>query len=1245
MSRCAIVLAALAALLAPAAAHADPITFVALAAPYIGGTLAAFIASNAVTIGFIAVNVFGAAAGRRKQRAAANRARAAAAAALQDRSALLLQAIPAQRVIYGRCIVGGDIVAIFASDKTGYRQDGTTYTKPDAYKHLVIALASHQVQAINEVYIEGVAVGTLDGSGWPTSGDFYRDTAAVTQSRTVMIGPGASLTVPEPVLAILSAYYSGGVGIDISYTDVTPTLSGGNTIITNPNGTFAIEVNYTIATSSAPRGTVRIQKHLGTAGQTVDTYLNSVVPTQWTTDHRLRGIAYVVLTLDLEEQRFQGGPPQVTFDVSGKLVYDPRTTTTAWSHNPALIVRDFLLAAHGFECVSGDIDDASCIAAANACDALISLTVGGVTTTGQHTYTCNGTFTTDESREAVLEDLCESMAGFAAYGAKWQIFAGAWTLPVLSLSDDDLDGQIEIVQAGAGIDDLFNGVRGTYVPAGKASPTDFNPPYQNSTFVTADGRELWSDIALPFTDNAARARNLARIFTERNRDGQIISYPAKLKAWPLQIGDRVTVTSAEYGFSAKTFRVTDWQFGATQAVQLTLQEDGASVWDLADAADADPNPNTDLPNPWVVAPLTGLAAASGGSHVLRQADGTIVPRVWVSWNAVTDAYVADGSGYIVVRWLRPGSTTWQRLQTTGDETGVYIVGPKEGDRLTIEAYAVNGIGARGGSVFIAHTVAGKATAASNVSGFTSSVSNGVIVWAWNRCQDADYGSTEIRSSNADWGSTSVEPLFRGKANAWNEVVTTAATYTRYAKHIDQSGNVSATAASRAQVVTTEDLGSEGAPGKQAGTPTVYRWDASIPAGPSGSATYTWATGAFGSAPSGWALTPGTSPSPGYTLWGAAVTLISDASVTTTAFNWVSASITARGVAGADGAPGTPGADGAPGAPGDPGASSRYCYQRVPGNPAPTSGYITTSGSTSFPTSTQSNTTWGINQAWVGADPNPSSTNTLYQADGIYSPSTGNTVWSTPYISSLKVGTLSAITVNTGALTVQDVLTIATSGVIKSGQTAYDTGTGYWLEYNGGVPRFSLGSSTKGIRWDGSNFYVRGSVIGTSNVVANAIVGMVSGDIVGTGRSTTTTTSRTTTVTIGSIATDPNGSGRVTLFLSQRGQSSVAAWNYYGLMMEGSVNVTGGYYCTIRFRFERNGVGLRDFGATDLFAGDTQTRFGFPQIINDTPGAGVTATYTMKIYTTSGTSAGATNYSTQHAHEIVNFSYVLMELKR
>lgn len=67
---------------------------------------------------------------------------------------------------------------------------------------------------------------------------------------------------------------------------------------------------------------------------------------------------------------------------------------------------------------------------------------------------------------------------------------------------------------------------------------------------------------------------------------------------------------------------------------------------------------------------------------------------------------------------------------------------------------------------------------------------------------------------------------------------------------------------------------------------------------------------------------------------------------------------------------------------------------------------------------------------------------------------------------------------TGAFTVGGALTVSTSGSLGSGQTAYNTGTGWWLEYNAGTPRLSIGDGSAGnsLTWDGTSLKVNGSPI-------------------------------------------------------------------------------------------------------------------------------------------------------------------------
>jgi hypothetical protein len=810
--------AAAVALLAPPSAQADPITLIAIGAN-LGFTGTAALVAGAISAyggyALIALNIYGAVDARRRARAAQREATRRYNASVTDRSTTLLRGTPPWRIVYGECITGGDVLAIFTSDKPVVR-NGSVSSKPDGLKHMVIALAAHEVDAIGDIYIDGVSLGTLDGSGYPTGSDWavpvepYLSTVTFTNT----------VTLSRPVTGIVSAVTQGDQ-LNTFNVDRTVAVSGGGLTLTVTDGLGATPVTVVYTTEGLAPAVIRISKHLGTSSQTVDTYLNSVKPTEWDSSHTLLGVAYIVVTLDLEDPRFQGGPPPLTARVKGKKVYDPRLDSTnggsgshrrstpstwQWSANPALCVRDWITGEYGMAAAQTDVEDAFTIAAANACDVTFMFTIARLRFT-LPTYRCNGVATTEEGREKVLDDLADSMAGLAIYGAQWQIMAGAWTAPVMDLTDDDLDGQIEVVQAGAGIDEVVNGVRGTYIDYDSASPGEFQP-YQNATFLAADGADYWQDVALPFTNAQVHCKQIARVLVERGRNGLIISYPAKLRAWPLQLGDRVRVTSAEYGYTTKTFRVTDWQFGLRSPVTLLLQEDAADAYDTIDAVDADPTPNTDLPQPWTVEALSLNTPESGTNHLVQFGDGTVAARVWVSWAALTGAYLRAGQGQVVVRWRRVGADVdWQQATAAADEGGIYLPGVVGGDRVVIEAWARNALGFRGASDTATHTVVGKSAAPADVAGFAATVSKGRVRWAWTPLRELDYQRTEIRGSNSGWGGAGA--LWSGRVSEWVEIVTAPGTLTRYIRHIDASDNPSASTVSASITVTSADLVQDG----------------------------------------------------------------------------------------------------------------------------------------------------------------------------------------------------------------------------------------------------------------------------------------------------------------------------------------------------------------------------------------------------------------------------------------------------
>ena len=92
---------------------------------------------------------------------------------------------------------------------------------------------------------------------------------------------------------------------------------------------------------------------------------------------------------------------------------------------------------------------------------------------------------------------------------------------------------------------------------------------------------------------------------------------------------------------------------------------------------------------------------------------------------------------------------------------------------------------------------------------------------------------------------------------------------------------------------------------------------------------------------------------------------------------------------------------------------------------------------------------------------------------------------------ISVTNLSAINADMGSITAGTIV-LPSGGFIRSGQTAYNTGTGFYIGNDSGTPRFSFGNpSGKNIRWDGSDLTVNGGIIVTDSVATNAITASAS----------------------------------------------------------------------------------------------------------------------------------------------------------
>lgn len=381
--------------------------------------------------------------------------------------------------------------------------------------------------------------------------------------------------------------------------------------------------NNTTHPTYAPH--VLLNKHRGESGQTADGQLLTDIPGVWTSAHKLEGIAYLMVRLSYDQQVFPGGIPNITALVRGKKCYDPRDSSTAFSQNPAICLRDYLTnTEYGMRASSDEIDDDSFIAAANICDESVGiatsinttaevydgirlitvaditgivpgLAVAGtgipdgalvesvdagastVTITADPTadgtdvvlsfgvaerrYTINGAFETDAQPATVIEYILATMAGSLVY------VGGKWRVKAGAYEtptvtlDEDDLRGAITIQTRDSIKDTCNGVKGTFANPVENYQLTDFAGVQNSTYVTEDNGELWRDVTQPFVTSHSQAQRLAKIELEKARRDTTITMQCKLTALKVQAGDTVAVTNARMGWTAKPFLVTNFTFG------------------------------------------------------------------------------------------------------------------------------------------------------------------------------------------------------------------------------------------------------------------------------------------------------------------------------------------------------------------------------------------------------------------------------------------------------------------------------------------------------------------------------------------------------------------------------------------------------------------------------------------------------------------------------------------------------------
>ncbi|HHZ7697224.1 TPA: phage tail tip protein J-related protein, partial [Proteus mirabilis] len=318
----------------------------------------------------------------------------------------------------------------------------------------------------------------------------------------------------------------------------------------------------------------------------------------WKEDMIGRGLAWLRVTLTFDQEKFPYGLPNVKCEVWGKHLFDPRTGQTEWSNNGALVILDYY--RHYLKVPDTDIDFDSFKQAADLCDEKVSLPEGGF----ESRYTLNGAYDLNESPSSVLEAMHKCINAEPTFTAgKHGIQIGAYYGPAIkTITESQLIGTVTCTPE-TGLKDATNAVYGTFIDAEQLyTKTDFTPVIVDE-WVKEDGLEIRENIDYRFVTSPYQAQRLARQYLRKKKAGRRVQLTMNLDGYAYRPGEVVLLALPSLGISGLEFRIAEWSFHALDGVALTLEEDGAYLYEDVIGKPFERPPFVSLPTGGVASPI------------------------------------------------------------------------------------------------------------------------------------------------------------------------------------------------------------------------------------------------------------------------------------------------------------------------------------------------------------------------------------------------------------------------------------------------------------------------------------------------------------------------------------------------------------------------------------------------------------------------------------------------------------------
>ena len=346
---------------------------------------------------------------------------------------------------------------------------------------------------------------------------------------------------------------------------------------------------------------INVQTYLGDDTGNFSTYLEDAVD-DWNTSHKMTNIVYAVVTVRYNRDN------QVTS------LADMRFVGTAPINDPADAVRDLLQnTRYGLGLPDSAIDTDSFDDATTYFSESVDHEDTSGNTVSAPRFQVNGALSVDPSiRQRIETILIGSNSSLRWSSGQYSMFVNkADTVQTFDMDLDKIIGSITVAELG--MNDLVNKLVINY---GRNEDNNYQ---RNTVVVETPTANRYSNepdrertLELPLVGTAVEAQRIGTIILNQAREQLTIQHRADITCLPLEAGDVITYTIADYGWDQKQFRIikiSEIEEDGRIEFEIEAIEYASSVYDDLTFIEPDAAPNTNLPSPAVIEAVDDLEIA------------------------------------------------------------------------------------------------------------------------------------------------------------------------------------------------------------------------------------------------------------------------------------------------------------------------------------------------------------------------------------------------------------------------------------------------------------------------------------------------------------------------------------------------------------------------------------------------------------------------------------------------------------